>query len=98
MAYIMYDMNIAAHHNKMSDIKSGIAINMSDINTVARGTTVPPPAILRCATTTYVLGRRCAPGHTHGRTGQSLRNTHSGECVRCVAARQATRRQGQRHA
>ena len=69
---------------------------MSDKNGAARETTVPPPALLPCATTTDVLGTRCAHGHTHGRTGQSLRNKNSGECVRCVAERQGKRRQGKR--
>src|SRR6266851_4412934 len=72
------------------------AAKVSDKNGVARETTVPPPALLPCATTTDVLGTRCAHGHTHGRTGQGLRNTYSGECVRGVAARQAKRRQGKR--
>src|SRR5712692_9092342 len=72
------------------------AAKVSDKNGAARETTVSPPALLPCATTTDVLGTRCAHGHTHGRTGQSLRNTHSGECVRCVAERQGKRRQGKR--
>jgi len=54
--------------------------------------------MLSCATTTDVLGMRCAPGHTHGRTGQSLRNKKRGECMRCVAERQAKRRQGKHQA
>src|SRR5216684_6023757 len=91
VAYIVYDTNIEAHHKKMSDRKSGTATNMSDANAAARETTGPPPAMPPFDTTTYVLGTRCAYGHTHGRTGQSLRNKHSGGCVRCVAERQTKR-------
>jgi len=40
---------------------------VSDSNGAARETIVPPPAILPFAPTTYVLGMRCAHGHTHGR-------------------------------
>src|SRR5712691_12887567 len=81
---------------KMSDRKSGVAGKASDIHEASRGTTVPPPAMPPFNTATSVLGTRCAHGHTHGRTGQSLRNTHSGECGRCVAARQVKRCQGKR--
>jgi hypothetical protein len=52
-----------------------------DKNGAARETTVQQPASLPCSTTTDVLGMRGAPGHTHGRTGQSLRNKKSGECA-----------------
>src|SRR3989442_3152886 len=74
---------------KMSDRKLGIAGKASDIHEASRGTTVPPPAMPPFNTATSVLGTRCAHGHTHGRTGQSLRNTHSGECGRCVAPGEA---------
>ena len=92
-SYIVYDTNVEVHQKKMSDRKSGIAGKASNIHEASRGTTVPPPAMPPFDTATSVLGTRCAHGHTHGRTGQSLRNTHSGECGRCVAARQAKRRQ-----
>ncbi len=95
-SYIVSDTNVEAHQKKMSDRKSGIAGKASDIHEASRGMTVPPPAMPPFDTATSVLGTRCAHGHTHGRTCQSLRNTHSGECVRGVAARQAKRCQGKR--
>jgi hypothetical protein len=63
-AEIVSDANMAVHRQKMSDSKSGTTVNMSDMNEATRETTVPPPAMPPCATTTYVLGTRCAPGHT----------------------------------
>jgi len=95
-SYIVYDTNVEAHQKKMSDRKSGIAGKTSDINKASGGMTVPPPPMPPFDTAKSVLGTRCAHGHTHGSTGQHLRNTHSGACVRCVAERQAKRCQGKR--
>ena len=41
-SYIVYDMNMPGHHKKMSDSQSDISVNASDMNTVARETTVLP--------------------------------------------------------
>ena len=67
-------MNIPELHQQRSDSTSDAAINMSDMNTVAQGTTELPPAIPPFDPTTDVLGTRCAHGHTYGSTGRSLRN------------------------
>ncbi len=41
-SYIMYDMNMPGPCKTMSDSPSGIAVNASDMNTGAQGTTVLP--------------------------------------------------------
>jgi len=50
-------------------------------NGAARETTVQQPAILPCATTTYVLGMRCASGHTQGRLHVGGQGVRGGSCI-----------------
>ena len=52
-----------------------------DKNGEDRETTVPPPAMLPCATITDVLGTRCAHGPTHGRLHVGGQGVRGGSCI-----------------
>jgi len=62
----MSDMKKDSSARKPDMPQPARAEKVSNKNGEARETTVLPPAMLPCATTTYVLGTRCAHGHTYG--------------------------------